>query len=233
MRAVFVGAGPLTVSTARQLLGRGHEVVIIESDRELIDALSGELDCGFLHGDGAKPAVLREADPEHTDFLFCFTGSDQTNIIAGLVGQSLGFRSVVPKIEDPEFDHICIELGLTHTVIPSRSIGRYLADLFEGRDPLEITAMVRGDARIFSFVARKEDETTIAELGLPKMSRVVCVYRKDEFLLPDGNTRLRESDEVIVIAHRDGVPELEKRWGRRTRAPAAARKKARDAGPPG
>jgi trk/ktr system potassium uptake protein len=233
MRAVFVGAGSLTMSTARQLLGRGHEVVIVESDRQVIDALAGELDCGFLHGDGAKPAVLREADPEHTDFLFCFTGSDQANIIAALVGQSLGFRAVVPKIDDPEFDHICIELGLAHTVIPSRSMGRYLADLFEGRDPLEITAMVRGDARIFSFVARAEDETTLAELGLPKMSRVVCVYRKEEFLLPDDKSSLRKGDEVIVIAHRDGIPELEERWGRRTRAPAATRNKASDARRPG
>jgi trk/ktr system potassium uptake protein len=233
MRAVFVGAGALTVNTARQLLGRGHEVVIIEIDREVIDALAGELDCGFLHGDGAKPAVLREADPEHTEYLFCFTGSDQTNIIAGLVGQSLGFRAVVPKIDDPEFEHICIELGLTHTVIPSRSVGRYLADLFEGRDPLEITAMVRGDARIFSFVARAEDETTIAELGLPRSSRVVCVYRKEEFLLPGGDSRLHEGDEVIVIAQRDSIPDLEERWGRRTRAPAASGGKSSGARPPG
>jgi len=233
MRAVFVGAGTLAVNTARQLLGRGHEVVIIERDREVIDALAGELDCGFLHGDGAKPVVLQEADPEHTDYLFCFTGSDQTNIIAGLVGQSLGFRAVVPKIEDPEFDHICIELGLTHTVIPSRSVGRYLADLFEGRDPLEITAMVRGDARIFSFVARAEDETTIGELGLPKASRVVCVYRKEEFILADGHTRLREGDEVIVIAHRDAVSDLEDRWGRRNRAHAPAGGKSSGARQPG
>jgi len=232
MRAVFVGAGALTLSTARQLLGRGHEVVIIESDRQVIDALAGELDCGLLHGDGAKPAVLREADPEHTDFLFCFTNSDQTNIIAGLVGQSLGFRAVVPRIDDPEFEHICIELGLTHTVIPSRSVGRYLADLFEGRDPLEVTAMVRGSARIFSFVARAEDETPIADLDLPRTSRVVCVYRNDEFLVADGHTRLRERDEVIVIAHVDAIPDLEARWGRRTRAPVFASGKARDARSP-
>jgi len=226
MRAVFVGAGPLTVSTARQLLGRGHEVVVIESDRELIDALAGEIDCGFLHGDGAKPAVLKEADPEHTDFLFCFTGSDQTNIIASLVGQSLGFRCVVPKIDDPELEHICIELGLTHTIIPTRSVGRYLADLFEGRDPLEITAMVRGDARVFSFVARAEDAGPVTDLGLPKMSRVICMYRGDEFLLPDAQTRLREGDEVILIVHRDGIPELEKRWGRPPRVIGAGGAKA-------
>jgi trk system potassium uptake protein TrkA len=93
--------------------------------------------------------------------------------------------------------------------------------------------MVRGDARIFSFVARAEDETTIAELHLPRTSRVVCVYRKEEFLLPDGHTRLHEGDEVIVIAHRDAMPDLEDRWGRRNRTLAPAGEKSSGAHPPG
>ena len=73
MRAVFIGANSLTVMTARVLLNRGVEVVIIERDKELIDGLTGELDAGFVHGDGSKPAILRETDPQHTDFLFCLT----------------------------------------------------------------------------------------------------------------------------------------------------------------
>jgi trk system potassium uptake protein len=101
MRAVFVGASSIAVMAARFMLKRGHEVVIIERNRERIDALSEQLDCGFLHGDGSTPALLREADPEHSDCLFCLTGQDQTNILASLVGRSLGFARVVTKIEDP------------------------------------------------------------------------------------------------------------------------------------
>ena len=92
MRVVFIGAGVLSVATARYLLKRGNEVVIIERDKSRIDELSQELDCGFLHGDGSKPALLREADPDHTHTLFCLTNSDQANIIASLVGRSLGFE---------------------------------------------------------------------------------------------------------------------------------------------
>ncbi|HAF56227.1 MAG TPA: potassium transporter, partial [Thauera sp.] len=55
MRAVFVGAGALSVTTARRLLERGHEVVVIDRDKARIEALSAELDCGFLHGDGSTP----------------------------------------------------------------------------------------------------------------------------------------------------------------------------------
>lgn len=105
MRAVFIGAGELATITARQLLKSGYDVVIIEKDKERIDELSTELDAGFIHGDGSKPAILREADPAATDFLFCLAGNDQSNIIASLVGRSQGYQRVITRIEDPSYEH--------------------------------------------------------------------------------------------------------------------------------
>jgi trk system potassium uptake protein TrkA len=212
MRAVFIGASALSVMTARFLLSRGHEVVVIERDKEVIDALSAELDCGFLHADGSKPAVLREADPEHTDVLFCLTGSDQANIISSLVGRSLGFGRVVTKINDPEFEHICIELGLEDTIIPARTVGRHLAEMFEGTNPLEISAMIKAEARVFSFVAREEDARPLAELDLPDKTRVICIYRDEKFLLPEDDDRLKPGDEVVLITHSRHLPALAERW---------------------
>jgi trk system potassium uptake protein TrkA len=46
----------------------------------------------------AGPNILREVNPEQTDFLFCLTDSDQANVIASLVGRSLGFKRVVTSI---------------------------------------------------------------------------------------------------------------------------------------
>ena len=213
MRAVFIGASSLAIMTAKLLLIRGHEVAIIERDKERLDALYESLDCGLLHGDGSKPAMLKEADPVNTDILFCLTGDDQANILASLVGRSLGFRRVVTKIDDPELEHICIELGLEDTIIPDRTIGRHLADMFEGRDPLELSTMIREEARVFSFVLPKAFEGTLAALELPNDARIVCVYRQSKLIIPNGETKLKSDDDVVVIAHRDSLPALEKRWG--------------------
>ena len=209
MRLVFVGASALTLMTARILLKRGHEVVIIERDDKLAKELPEQLDCGVLQGDGSKPAILKEADPGNTDILFCVTGSDQANIIAALVGRSLGFERVVSKIEDPELEHICLELGLEDTIIPTRTIGRYLADMCEGRDPLELSTMIRDEARVLSFVVQEEQQGAIEDLELPSHSRVVCVYREDKFILPDADFRLKVDDEVVIITSRDAVEALE------------------------
>lgn len=212
MRIAFVGAGNLAVMTAGKLLEYGHEVVIIEKSRERIDELSETLDCGFLHGDGSKPAVLREVGPEHTDFLFCLAGNDEANIIAALVGRSLGFRRVVIKIEDPELDHICAELGLEDTIIPTFTISRFLTDMVAGRDILELSSMIKGEARFFSFFASEGQEVAVAELGLPEGSRAVCLYRDGKFMLADDKTRLRKGDEVVIITHSEKLSELRERF---------------------
>ena len=213
MRAVFVGAGSLAVKTAERLLKRGHDVVMIERSKERIDTLADQLDCGFLHGDGSKPALLREADPKATDFLFCLTGDDQTNILAGLAGRSLGYDRVVPKIEEPEFEHLCVELGLDDVIIPARTIGRYLADMFEGRDHMEVIALIKDEARVFSFVAREEDAKPIDQLELPRDSRVMFFYRDEKFTLPEPDTRLQQGDEVMIITHSRNLNALHERWG--------------------
>jgi trk system potassium uptake protein TrkA len=212
MKTVFVGASTLSLMTARSLLQRGHEVVIIEKDKEKIEMLSDELDCGYLHGDGTKPAILKESGLDESVFLFCLTGNDQTNIIASLVGRSLGLQRVITKLEDEELDHICIELGLTETIIPDTTIARHLADIVEGQDIEELALTIKGDARVFSFIAKEEDVGTVKTLTLPAKARVICIYREQEMILPDDNTRIESDDEVVIISHRKHIEELMKRW---------------------
>jgi len=213
MRVVFIGANTLVVTTTRYLLKRGHEVVIIERDASLIEALSAELDCGFINGDGVKPAILREVGPSSEDVLFCLSDSDEANILASLVGRSLGFGRVVTKIDDPEFEHVCLELGLEDTIIPSRTIGRYLADLAEGRNPLELSAMIRDEARAVSFVVRDDQAGPIARLHLPERVRVICVYRGDRLIFPDAETVLRTDDEMVLVVHREALDALTRQLG--------------------
>jgi len=212
MRLVFVGASRLTVLTARYLSSQGHEIVIIEQDRGRIEALSDGLDCSFLHGDGANPEVLREAGPDRTDVLFCMTDDDKDNLVASLVARSLKFRRVITRIHDPEFEPICKELGLEHTIVPERTVSRYLADMVRGLDVIELSTMIRDDARMFSFTAGEADAVAVSALELPEDARVICYYREGKFSLADANTKLRINDEVVILTHARNIEALGGRW---------------------
>jgi len=208
MRTVFVGAGELSVETAMLLIERGEEVVIIESDREKIDELSGQLDCSFLKGDGSKPQLLEEVNPEKTDYLFCLTDNDQHNIIAALVGRSLGFDHVIVQIHDTDYLPICGELGLDDTIIPAKTIGRYLADMVAGVDILELSSFIKGEARFMLFKIDAHHQGSVGELDLPEGSKVVCRYRSQEFVLVDADTTLKKGDEVLILTHSKNLGDL-------------------------
>ncbi|MGR8930877.1 MAG: potassium channel family protein [Gammaproteobacteria bacterium] len=209
---VFIGASSLAVATAERLLDLGHEVVIIENDKNVIEGLMRQIDCVFIHGNGSKPAILKETDPESIDVLFCLTKSDEANIIASLVARSLGIKRVFTRIEDPEFEHICVELGLTDTIVPTLTNARYLANIAAGRNLLELSAVFRGNVRLFSFIADQADEGLVSELSLPKQSRVIFCYRENVFAPLDSDSKLQKGDEVVLVTTAEDYEKLKDKW---------------------
>jgi trk system potassium uptake protein TrkA len=212
MRTVFVGAGRVSIGTAKALIKKGHEVVIIETDKAKIDELSEEMDCSFLQGDGSQPNILREVNPGQTDILYCLTDSDQANVIASLVGRTLGFKRVVTGIADPQFEDICCELGLNDTIILSRTISRYLEDMVGGTENVQLSAVLKDEARFFTLTAKEEDTVAAKDLKLPAGAKVICYYRDGKFLHADEETTFRIGDEIVILTHSKNLPALQERW---------------------
>jgi len=134
MRIVLIGASTLTLTTTEILLEAGHEVVIIEKNREIIEQHSEIYDCSFVHGDGSRPKILEDVDPEHTDCLFCLSSDDTSNILAAVVARSLDFKRVVVRIEDHGLLPVCAQLDLDHVIVPDRRVSRELMAFAEGNE---------------------------------------------------------------------------------------------------
>jgi len=212
MRIVFTGANSLTVMTARTLIKQGHEVIIIEVDKEKIDQISDELDCSFLHGDSAKPAILSQVDPKNSDILFCLTNSDQVNIITSLLGRSMGFKRVITSIKDTDLVQLCRELGLEDTIIPVWALSLYLDNMVRGLDHINLSTLLKEDARFFTFTAGEDDAICVSELGLPKDAKVIFYYRDNKFNFADDDTKLRKGDEIVILTHSKNLPDFNERW---------------------
>lgn len=212
MRIVFSGITATTVKTAKELIKQGHEIILIELNKEKIDDLSDDLDCSFLHGDSGKPAILAQAAPEECDFLFCLTDSDQANIITSLLGRTMGFEQVITCIQDEDLLSLCDELGLEHAIVPDRTLSQYLENIVRGLDTIELSTLLRGKARLFSFVMSKEDEGNVADLDLPEKAKAIYYYRDDEFFFVEEDTSLRKDDEVVILTSSEHLKDLRERW---------------------
>lgn len=212
MRVAFVGASSLAVTAAHELLESGHDVVIIDRDPQRIEELAEELDCGLVHGDGSRPGIQKEIDPEGTQFLFCLANSDEANILAALVGLSLGFDRVVPKVDDSELEPICTELGLDEVIVPDRAGAARICDLVEGRESPAISAVVRAGLRFYSFSVHGDGMEDVESLDLPPEVRVIAYSRGEHSSHVNEDTRFEPGDEIIVLTSEDRLEELQERF---------------------
>jgi trk system potassium uptake protein TrkA len=219
VRIVFVGAGEFTVVAARDLILRGHEVVVIEADRARIDELADALDCSFVHGDGTRPALLREIDPRRGDVLVCATDDDRANVLASVVGRHLGFPRIVTTVREAELEVVCAELGFTEVVVPSRSVGSVLRDAALGVPGADPARALRHGAHLASFVVPDDlVGTALPALELPDGARALWLYRQERIVPTEAELCLEAGDEVVVLTHETRAAELAARFGPRPAA---------------
>jgi trk system potassium uptake protein TrkA len=121
------------------------------------------------------------------------TDSDQANVIASLVGRSLGFKRVVTSIRDEQFEVICHELGLKDTIIPSRTISRYLEDMVGGSKNVELSTVLKDEARFFTFTAKEEDAVVVKELNCLRMPASFAIIGKTSSPMPTRRPRCTQA----------------------------------------
>jgi len=118
----------------------------------------------------------------------------------------------VTTIGDPQFESVCHELELKDTIIPSRTISRYLEDMVAGTENVDCSAVIKDEARFFTLIAKEEDTVAAKDLKLPAGAKVICYYRDGKFSHADEETTFQIGDEIVILTHSKNIPALEKRW---------------------
>lgn len=213
MRIVIVGASRFGVATAEQLGEAGHEVVLVDTDGERLERLAETLDCGMLEGDGSLPSVQRDAYGDGADALLLLTNVDDVNILAALVGRSVGFPRVVPQIVRRQLLAVCEELGLENLITPHATVARAIVrSLEEGRSSaLDLSTHSSFDVLGYR-VGADQDGCTVAELHLPEGARAIAVTRAGETILLTETTRLARGDTLIAAVAGEAQEEMDARF---------------------
>ena len=105
MKIIIAGSGKVGRSVASILAEEGHDITLIDSDAELINQISNELDVICVEGSATNPETLREAGAAQADLLMAATQSDEVNMVCGISARKRGPPHVIARIRDPEYLH--------------------------------------------------------------------------------------------------------------------------------
>jgi trk system potassium uptake protein TrkA len=216
MRVVIAGGGSVGKFIGEQLSSSGHEVLLIDSDPNVVrraQAAGEPVGVSWFLADACEVAKLAEAELDKADVMAAVTGDDEDNLVVSLLAkQEFGVPRVVARVNNPKNEWMFNEMWgvdvsvstphlITALVEEAVSVGSFVRLLsFEGgRAKLAEVTLADG-----SPAADRE----IAELGFPRDSTVVAVVRGDHVVVPRGDTTVRVGDEVLVLVTTDSEEEV-------------------------
>jgi len=207
MRVVVAGGGNVGSFVAEELVGAGHDVVVIDNDPARVERAPADDEAGsarWVMGDACEPLQLARTGVKEVDVLVAVTGDDEDNLVISLLAkQEFGVPRVLARVNNPGNEWMFNESWgvdvsvstphlLTALVQEAVSVGSLVRLLsFEHGKASLIEITLDGDAPVI--------DKELAEVGFPHDSTVVAILRRDRVIVPRGDTVFDQGDEVLVL----------------------------------
>lgn len=209
MKIIVVGCGKVGYALAEQLSEEGHEITVIDSKAERVQATVDALDVIGYIGNGNSYKMQKEAGIEEADLLIAVTSQDEVNLLACLIAKKAGNCKTIARVRNPEYmeeiDYIRDELGLSLSINPEFATARDIDRLIQVPSALEVDTFAKGRAYMFRLEVPQGSpwhEMQVMDIAIKYGNHfLICVLeRGDEVVIPSGHTVIREGDKISMIA---------------------------------
>ena len=219
MRIVIVGCGKVGTSIASQLNAEGHDIVVVDIDRNAVQNLSNSLDVMGIEGNGASYEVLAEAGAEKADLVIAAAALDEVNLYTCLMAKAAGTTHTIARVRNPQYaadiHRVKDTLGLSMPINPELTAAKEMSRLLRFSGALEIDTFSRGSVELIK-VALPENSSIankkISQIDILKGKVRIClVERGDEVFIPNGDFVLLGGDRISVASKADVAAKFFKR----------------------
>ncbi|BBO88195.1 Trk system potassium transporter TrkA [Desulfosarcina ovata] len=212
MKIVIVGAGEVGFHIASRLAMENKDVVVIDANSEAVKRLSESIDVQTIIGSGSSPAVLEEAGIHETEIMLAVTDSDEVNLVACLVADTLSpTTKKLARLRGADFDryHDAFKTNAPHidTVInPETEVVRTIQRLMSVPGAVDVGEFA--DGRIKFVGVYLDPGSRLADVQLADLPSVIqedrpliaAIVRDDRLIIPKGDNHLRGGDLVYFIS---------------------------------
>lgn len=87
MKIIIVGCGKVGYTLVEQLSEEGHEITVIDSNAERVQAAVDALDVIGYIGNGNSYKMQKEAGVEEAELLIAVTSQDEVNLLSCLIAK--------------------------------------------------------------------------------------------------------------------------------------------------
>ncbi len=205
MRIIVIGAGEVGTNIAASLAD-GHDVTVIDLDKERVESVMYDLDVLTLRGDGTSLSTLEEAGIGEADLLIASTDSDETNIVACGAATAIDDPFTIARVKKTDYlrtweqteSAFGVDFMVGTDLLSAQSIVR-IAGLPGAHD---VDTFAGGLVHMAEFEVLDDSPLagqTIAEADRFESLTFAALIRPDRIVIPRGDTVIEPHDNVVVI----------------------------------
>jgi trk system potassium uptake protein TrkA len=205
MRVVVTGGGAVGRHLAVDLADRGHQVSLIEQNRNEVERLTGWApNVNIILGDACEPWVLEAAELSKAEVVVAATGDDEDNLVTSLLAkQEFAVPRVLARVNHPKNEWLFTEQwGVDAAVSPPHILTAMVEEAVTVGDLVRLIRLEGGRISIVEMTLPDGAPSVgrpLYELRLPPDSAIVAILRDGHVVIPQPETVFAGSDEVVAL----------------------------------
>ncbi len=211
-QVVVVGLGRLGVSLAKTLMTIGHEVLALDSDEKLVQAISPFV-TQAVQVDTDNESALRELGVGNFDIGIVVMPEIEVSVLSTIVLQKLGVRYVIARASSELHGTILEKLGVNKVFYPDRDMGSGIAYVLTLGDVIDYIPVTSGYGVVKMTVPTGFVGQSLSDIGFGHHGTLsvipLLLQRKEEILInPSGGESIKAEDVLIVSGNWDKLEDL-------------------------
>lgn len=219
MKIVIAGAGDVGFHLAELLAFEQRDIVLIDSNQDVLDYAATHLDVMTLKGDASSIEVLEQAQVSRAGLVLAVTTSEKTNLLTAILAKKMGARQTIARVKtmdylEDEQRKMFEELGVDVLIAPSqlaaeeiqRLIGQCsFTDIYEFEEGrINLIGLTLGESSPLMNVKLSE----LYRIDPDATVRPIAILRGHQTIIPNGETMLLRNDHIYFITDKEDIDAL-------------------------
>jgi len=213
MRVAIAGAGAVGRSVARELIGNGHQVLLIDKDPM---SLKPERvpEAEWLLADSCELSSLEEAKLESCDVVIAATGDDKVNLVTSLLAKTeFAVPRTVARVNHPNNEWLFSEAwGVDVNVSTPRIMSALVEEAVTVGDIVRLFTFRQGNSNLVEITLPDDSPFVGKPVGTipwPENSALVTILRDGQVYTPGEEQPIESGDELLFVSSPEAEQEIQ------------------------
>ncbi|HRD02523.1 MAG TPA: TrkA family potassium uptake protein [Candidatus Saccharicenans sp.] len=213
MKFAIIGLGSFGSYLARTLYDKGHEVMVIDKNKDRVEEAK-DFSTQAVWMDSADKESLKALGVQDMDVVVVSLGPEmEPSILTVLYLHELGVSRIMAKALSGDHGKILEAIGATDVIYPERDMAIRLAQKLSSRNVLEYLPLaenisIQEIVPPESFIGKKLKDLNLTNRYHVQVIAIKQLVPEKLIFIPGADFVIKDSDVLVVMGEEDNIAEL-------------------------